>query len=427
MIAGPIFDIAYLLAAALTAPFWLRKRRAGWGERFGRITPAPPPTPPNKRRLLLHAVSVGEANMLRPLVDAILAGHADSIDLVIAATTDTGIARARALYADRCAVVRYPLDASWAVRRFLRAIRPDAVALAELELWPNFIAACARRDIPVCVINGRLSARSFKGYRLARPILRSTFNTLAFAAAQDDDYAQRFVHMGVDPLRCIIAGNMKWDAAPKLPDPKLDAAAEQLAEHMGIDRTRPLIVAGSTAPGEHELILRALWAVDPSAQLLCAPRKPEWFDDAARVLPACIRRSAPPTPPTPNAGLFLLDTIGELRAAYHLAHIVIVGRSFGTLHGSDPMEPAALAKPIIIGPRTTDFEQAVRALGEADAILQTIDEQLPDALRSLLTKPDRRDTLARNAKACVDAHRGATQRHLDLLLGMLRTPARPQR
>lgn len=429
MLLGPLLNAAYLLAAAVAAPWWMRKARSGWGERFGKITPIPK-TPTSPPRLLIHAVSVGEVNLIRPLIDALLE-HPQAVQPIVSATTDTGIERARKLYSDRCPVVRYPLDATWAVRRFLDAVQPDAVALTELELWPNFATACAKRGIPLAVINGRLSARSFKRYRLARFFLRRYFASLAFVAAQNDDYAQRFIAMGVDPLRCVVTDSMKWDAAPHTPDPALDAAAEALAQNMGIDRTRRLVVAGSTAPGEHELILRALWAVAPSAQLLCAPRKPEWFDDAARALPGCVRRSLtrdaahnnPASQPAPNAGLFLLDTIGELRAAYQLADLIVVGRSFGNLHGSDPMEPAALRKPIIIGPRIGDFQDPVAALLADDAIVQTTDEELPAAFKALLNDPDCCAALAANAARCVENRRGSTARHLDLLLALLRKPS----
>jgi 3-deoxy-D-manno-octulosonic-acid transferase len=435
MSIGPLLNAAYAIAAVATAPWWMRKARDGWAERFGRIDPLPPPAAPatespalarsqqRPKRLLVHAVSVGEVNLIRPLIDALLAAP-DRVQPVISATTDTGLARARALYGDRCPVVRYPLDATWAVRRFMDAVSPDAVALTELELWPNFATACARRNVPLMVINGRLSARSFKRYKLARPVLRRYFAQLAVVAAQDAAYAQRFVAMGVASDRCEVAGTMKWDAAPTLPDPALDTAAARLAEAMGIDRRRPLIVAGSTAPGEHELLLQALRhaqrATGTLAQLLCAPRRPEWFDDAASALPGCVRRSAPAAPrPDEPRDLFLLDSIGELRAAYHLADLVVVGRSLIALHGSDPMEPAALGKPVVIGPRTADFEQAVSALRDCDAIVQTTAETLPADLAALMADPARRDTLARNAARCVQRHRGATQRHLDLLWRVL--------
>ncbi|MFM9959259.1 MAG: 3-deoxy-D-manno-octulosonic acid transferase [Phycisphaerales bacterium] len=419
-------DAIYGVVAVATAPWWMRKARGGWRERFGHVESLPQ-TPTGKKRLLLHTVSVGETNLVRPLVEMLTSPpHAATIDLVISATTDTGLARARELYATKAHVTRYPLDASWSVRRFLDAVRPDAVALTELELWPNFATQCDHRGIPMSVINGRLSERSFKRYRWIRWYLGGAFAQLRFAAAQDEAYCARFVAMGVPHDRCTVAGTMKWDAAhvgDTVP------GADQLAAEMGIDRTRPLIVAGSTAPDEHELLHRAC---PDGVQLLCAPRRPEWFDAAAGALstpnagspaapPAasCVRRSRPGIG-DPARRRFVLDTIGELRMAYALADVVVVGRSFGTLYGSDPMEPAALGKPVVIGPSVADFAATVGAMKRDGAIIQTTRDALAAELASLCVDAPRRAELAERARACVLAHQGATRRHLDLLLKMLR-------
>ncbi|MFO0875622.1 MAG: glycosyltransferase N-terminal domain-containing protein, partial [Phycisphaerales bacterium] len=286
-------DFAYLGAAAVTSPIWIArmaargKLRTDWRARLGYVADSPAARAPDeaRRRLLIHAVSVGEVNAIRALVDRLAAGP-DPLDVVIATTTDTGTARARELFGGRYRLVRYPFDFSAAVDRLLDAVRPDAVALVELEVWPNFVASCDRRGIPVAVINGRLSARSFRRYRLARPFLSPTFARLAAVAAQDEAYAVRFRAMGVPAERVAVCGTMKWDTA-QVVDDEGDASAK-LAIDLGIDRSRPLVVAGSTAPGEHELLVAA---VPPGIQLLCAPRKPEWFDDAARVLDGCVRRS----------------------------------------------------------------------------------------------------------------------------------------
>jgi 3-deoxy-D-manno-octulosonic-acid transferase len=395
---GILLDLIYVLAAAISAPLWMRKSRSGWGERFGRAGQLPAKSAP---RVLIHAVSVGEVNLISPLVDKLLVrGN----EVVVSVTTDTGTARAHALYDGRCPIVRYPLDATFMVRRFLNATNPDAVVLTELEVWPNFVSACAKRGISVGVVNGRLSTRSFKNYRKARFALRKTFARLAFVCAQDNTYAQRFVEMGVPAAAVQTTGTMKWDSAQSGTDHQ---AAEALRSQMGIDPDRPLVVAGSTAPEEHALLDAA---VGEQAQLLCAPRRPEWFDDAAVSLAAsdpCVRRSDPESV-NPNATRFLLDTIGELRAAYALADVVVVGRSFGSLYGSDPMEPAALAKPVVIGPAVSDFQATVDAMCEDDAIVQTAPQSLPETLRELLKDPARRRQLADNALACVERHRGAS-------------------
>jgi len=410
MRAVKLLDVVYLGAALVTAPRWARKARGGWPERWGATPPLPEPA--GLPRVLLHAVSVGEVGALRTLVP-LLEGKAD---VVVSAMTDTGLARARALFSDRAHVVRFPLDASWAQKRFLDAVRPDGVAMVELEMWPNFIAECGRRDIPVCVINGRLSERSFRGYRKLRWWMRRTFESLAFAAVQDEDYAARFRALGVPEERCVATGSMKWDAARMSVD---EGAANQLAESLGIDRGRPLIVAGSTGPGEEELLHAACPA---EAQLLCAPRKPERFEEAADALPGCVRRSRPEQTRSTGSGSsdrFLLDTIGELALAYSLADVVVIGRSFNDQYGSDPIEAIALGKAAVIGPAVADFARIVEAFERAGGIERADRSDLGDVLRRLLNDPERREQLASRGLACIRERQGASARHAERILAMV--------
>ena len=420
-----LLDLLYIPLAVVTAPIWARKGRSGWGERFGRVG-ALPAKAVGRRRIMLHAVSVGEVAALRHLVP-LLTAHAE---VVISVTTDTGLARARELFGalgDACHVVRYPLDFSWSVARFLRAVEPDAVALVELEVWPNFIRACEARRVPVCVINGRLSARSFRGYRKARRFLAPTFGRLAFAAVQDEAYAGRFEFMGVDPLRCFLTGSMKWDSARIEPASEVKGS-DALARELGIDSARPLIVAGSTGPGEEAMLRAAVESLTPGVQLLCAPRKPERFEEAAAAMEPCVRR----TQVKREAGLgaagalasgrghdrFLLDTIGELRQAYALADVVVVGRSFGDQFGSDPIEPVALGRATVIGPATSDFTSVVTTLRDAGALRQVTREGLAAALAELLGSPALRDEMAMKGAAAIRGEQGASQRHAELLLNL---------
>jgi 3-deoxy-D-manno-octulosonic-acid transferase len=406
-----VVDLLYAAFALVTAPIWLwrmirtGKIRTDWTGRFGA---APRQTAVDRPTVLLHAVSVGEINAIRLLVDR-LARHAAKPRIVIATTTNTGAERARRLFADAHVVVRYPLDFSFAVDRFLGRIRPDVVALVELEVWPNFTSMCARRSIPICVINGRLTARSARGYAMLGPMIRPAFQRVACAAVQTEEYARRFQTLGARDVR--ITGSMKWDTA-QIED-TVDGA-DRLAEEMGINRDRPLIVAGSTAPGEHELLMQA---APPEAQLLCAPRKPEWFDQAADVLVGCARRSRGDR--NSSTGRFLLDTIGELRQAYALADLVVVGRSFGQLHGSDMIEPVALGKAVVVGPAVTDFQHIADALISGDGLVQTDRQHVREVLRALLDDAPRRSELAANGRAIIRNHQGATDRHVRLIMSLL--------
>lgn len=407
-------DIGYAAAGVMTAPIWMRKQRGDWASRLARGLVALPSR--GMPRVMLHAVSVGEVAALRTLVPLLT----PTLDVVVTATTDTGLARARDLYGSVATVARYPLDFSRCVARFLDAVRPDLVALTELELWPNFLAACRRRGIPVCVINGRLSERSFRNYLRLRPVLRGMFAGLEAAAVQDNDYAARFIAMGTPRSRVSVCGSMKWDNAVVR---EAAPAFTAIADNLGIDPARPVIVAGSTGPGEEALLYQAWRSLDPSlgVQLVCAPRKPERFNEAAAALPGCVRRSLTRSsgPPQEPGGLFLLDSIGELSSMYGAASVVVVGRSFGDLHGSDPTEPIGLGKPTIIGPAVADFAAQVRALEAAGGLVRATRETLAGALASLLTDTDRAARVAAAGRACILAHQGASAAHAGLLAGVL--------
>jgi 3-deoxy-D-manno-octulosonic-acid transferase len=405
-------DLLYLPIAVLSAPFWARKKRGGWSQRFGKIEPMLSKEwggqSVNKAKpvILLHAVSVGEVNALRALIPLLT----DQAAVIISTTTDTGLKRAQSLFSDTCEVVRYPLDCTWMVNRFLDTIDPDVVGLVELEVWPNFVKACSKRSIPIGIINGRLSARSFKGYKKVRLLFRSTFARLSFACMQDDAYAKRITAMGA--ADASVTGTMKWDAVDvfgPIPDPSVTAIT--LAGDLGIDLTRPIVVAGSTGPDE-EVLLNIACPIH--AQLICAPRKPERFDEAAAAMPGCTRRSAG----TPRANnRFLLDTIGELSTLYELADLVVIGRSFYELHGSDPLEPAALGKPVLIGPEHSDFSSQVEALLDADGIEVVHRAGLSDRIDILLADADRQFELGDNARQCVARHQGASKAHAEVLFG----------
>ncbi len=422
-------DAIYAGLAVVTVPWWARKTRGDWPQRFGKI--APVPDRPNgdgraRRRLLIHAVSVGEVSALRELIPRLV----PEAHVILSVGTDTGIARARELFGAVCDIARYPLDFSWSVRRFLDATRPDAVALVELELWPNFVRECGRRGIPACVINGRLSPNSFRGYRRVRRWLRPTFAALEFAGVQDADCAARFEAMGVEPGRCLLTGSMKWDTA-RIEDPGAVPGAPDLARDMGIDRSRPLIVAGSTAPGEEALLHAACPA---GVQLLCAPRKPEWFDDAAAAMPGCVRRSGKAAKQQSKAAngvagattdRFLLDTIGELRKAYALADVVVIGRTFVDLHGSDPIEPIGLGSATVVGPSVTNFASIIDTFEPSGGLVRATRETLAAVLRDLLADPSRRARIAEQGRACIRQQQGASARHAELLLSMLEQRAIP--
>ena len=438
-----IYDIAYLLGGLASAPFWLahpgarRKVFKALRERVGNC----PPRMGNGPALMIHAVSVGELNAARAMVRA-LAEERPDLRLIISASTDTGFARGRELYGtdDRVTLIRYPLDFTNAVNRVLDAARPDLVVLMELEVWPNFVRQCQRRGIPVVLVNGRLTARSFRRYRLAGPLVRRTFQRLAFVGAQEDSYAQRFIALGVPPERVQVTGTMKWDTAQV--SGAVEGAAD-LAASVGLrPGQEPTWVCGSTGPGEEKLLLdsyRKLLATFPDLRLVLVPRKPERFEEVAILTresgAELVRRSSTQRPDfklqIANCKLqippiVLGDTMGELRKFYELADVVFVGRTLVDLgprqHGSDMIEPAALAKPVIVGPYTGNFAEVMNRFRASDAVREvaTIGE-LRVQVSNLLADRHDASALGQRAQGVVRRCQGATALHVAVILKELQS------
>lgn len=375
-------------------------------------------------RILVHGVSVGETHALHPLVEA-LAASPTAPDVVVSASTATGHERARAIYAPGRDVVRFPLDFTWMANRFLDRVRPALVVLGELELWPSFLAACARRHIPVCVVNGRLSERSFQGYRRWRALVRPMFRQLDLVVAQTETYRDRFTAMGVPAHRAVVGGSLKWDAARAEPDPALASA---LAAALGIDRSRPVIVAGSTGPGEEEVLLAGL---PDGWQLVLAPRSPDRWNEVARLVPGMPRRSNAANAvagkhPGPSRRdkpqVFLLDTIGELPAAYLLADAVFIGRSVTAQGGSNPLEPAALGKPVVTGPHYTNFADIVGALEKEGGIVVSADPMA--VVRGWHADPESVVPVVKGARRAMAQHRGMAGSTAERILALHLTRGR---
>jgi 3-deoxy-D-manno-octulosonic-acid transferase len=427
------YDIAYALGFGLSAPYWLirpsarRKVSTALSQKMGRVA----------RRddascaIMIHAVSLGEINATRALVDSLRAARPE-LRFIVSVTTDTGFARGQELYgsAPGVTLVRYPLDFSSAVDRFLDALHPAIVVLLELEVWPNFIHRCLARKIPVLLINGRVTPGSFRRYRLARPLFGGMFSHLDRVCVQDEVYAKRFAELGVPPDRLQITGTMKFDTAQigQTVDGQ-DELAQSLRLSPGRQR---LWVCGSTGPGEEEIILpiyRELRERFGDLRLAIIPRKPERFEEVAQIIHSggfgLIRRSSP-TFDVITPSVILGDTMGELRKFYALADLVFVGRSLVDLgskqHGSDMIEPAALGKPVIVGPFTANFADAMDRFIAARAIEVAPDAAgLEDAATRLLDQPDQAARMGAAAQKVVMNSRGATARHVRIILDRLQS------
>lgn len=425
------YDTAYALGLLLAAPWlMLRRLRRGPGslaltERLGRT----PSRPVATACVWIHGVSLGEINATRTIVTE-LRRRAPHVVVVISSTTRTGLDRARELYPGNV-VFRFPLDFSFAVRRVLNTLRPSLIVLMELEVWPNLLEIASRRNIPVIIANGRAtdekSVRRFQ-WPVLRMVAQRMFRQLSWVGAQDEQYAERFRVLGAPPEKIEVTGSVKYDAADV--SDRIEGQ-DALRDAMGMDPDAPLWVCGSTGPGEESLILDAyqtLLIEFPQLQLAIIPRRPERFDEVARLIVergfACLRRSTG-APLVPAAGgeprpVFLGDTMGELRKFYALAAVVFVGRTLTPLGGSDLMEAAGLAKALIAGPHTENFAEATELLCAAGGVRIVRDgTELAEAVAGLLRDPNQRAHMGQAARETILQHRGATERTVQRILRFL--------
>jgi 3-deoxy-D-manno-octulosonic-acid transferase len=402
---------------------------AGLRERLGGV----PEFDRNGRAVLwLHCVSVGETQAARPLVRA-LAERFPSHALVVSTTTLTGQTLAREVFRDDAAAVFYfPFDWAWSVRRSLRRIRPSLVLVLETELWPRFLRECRRTGVPVALVNGRISEKSFRGYRKLGRFIKSVTGALTLAIMQTEADAERIRALGLAPERARISGNIKFDA-----DTEAGAINDELRERFAFDDERPLIVAASTHAPEEAITLDAFRqtraAFDDGSQsprLLIAPRHPERFNEVAALLEASgfswARRSSLPQAGDRACDVLLLDSIGELRGVYSLAALVFVGGSIAPTGGHNVLEPAAASRCIITGAHTFNFSSIMRDFLEQEALVQLpplSDAQAPAVLaqtfRELLNDGERRRRTGERARNALALSRGATDKTIALLTPLM--------
>ena len=416
------YSLLLSLGLLLFSPYFLfqalahRKYIEGLRERLGFL-----PTIEKRPVVWLHCVSVGETQAARPLVERLrqeLPQHA----LVVSTVTLTGQKLARDLFRNQAERVFYfPFDWRWSVRRALDAVRPATVLVMETELWPNFLRECKAREIPVALVNGRISRKSFGRYIRIRFFLKRVLACLSVAVMQSERDAGRIRELGMREDRVFIAGNLKFESGYR--DQKTD-----LKERFELRDDVPLVLAASTHAPEEKIVLESFKRLreEVSVRLMLAPRHPERFNEVAELIQASglswARRTTAPSAGDATAAVILLDTIGELPALYPLATAVFVGGSIVDRGGHNVLEPAAHGVAVITGAHTHNFHAIVDLLNEAEAIVQLpavegedAVEKLTESLRRVLRDAGWRDELGRRAKALIIENQGAAERTMKLI------------
>ena len=434
---GILLDVLYVLFLTAASPILLwrmarqGKYREGFAEKFRGLSPI---TPEGDAPVVwFHAVSVGEVNLLKPIVPILRAEH-PKWRIVISSTSMTGRRLAEKLFSD-LTVFYCPLDFTWSVNRALERIRPDLLVLAELELWPNLIREAARRGAKAAIINGRISDKSYREYRLIRFFLRPLLRKLSLIASSDETAADYFLRLGADPARLSVTGSIKFDGAQTdRGNPKTLALARLAGIRLDASENAPadvVFLAGSTQPPEEETALAAFraWSEKfPSLKLILVPRHPERFEAVAGLLESSglpwLRRSRLDEPAAPDkARILLVDTIGELGAWWGCAQIAFVGGSLGKRGGQNMLEPAAYGAAVCFGPNTKNFREISQRILAADAARVVHDaEELSAFLGKCLTDPAWRAGLGERAQRLVVEQRGACRKTADLLARLVGEP-----
>lgn len=404
-----------LLMPLMLLRLWWRGRvspayRQRTAERFGLVSRRPAPG-----GIWIHSVSVGETLAAVPLIRRLQQQYPDK-PLLVTTTTPTGSALVRQQFGDSVWHQYLPWDLPWLLGRFLRVIEPSVLVVMETELWPNLVAACNERQIPVMLANARLSARSARGYQRLAALTLPMLQGLASVACQNAVDGQRFIELGLPPERLHITGSIKFDVSVPA---DIEISAALLRQQWGPQR--PVLALASSHAGEDELLLDLMPTLRqqfPDLLLLLIPRHPERFDavaDAihARGLYGWRRTRILDGAAAPD--VYLADTMGEMLLLLAAADLVVMGGSLFNIGGHNPIEPAALGKPVVMGPGGFNFAEIISGLEAAGALRLTSAEQLGNELCYLLGNSQTRQQMAAAGLEVVATNRGAVDRMLALL------------
>ncbi len=401
------YNLLFTIFFVASSPyyFWRMSRRGNWQagfqQRFGKFSSKLKSALTNRHTLWIHAVSVGEVNIATQLIRAIEA-RLPNLKIVVSTTTSTGMGELRKRLPSHIEKIYYPIDRRVYVSRALRIINPEAVVLVEAEIWPNFLWTARSRRIPTFLVG---------------------------VGVQNEHDKQRLLKLGARPEAVHVVGNLKFDGAIIAEKPTLDVPT--LLKKLAVQPNAPIIVAGSTHAGEEAIlsrVFRKLQKDHPNLFLIIVPRHFERGKEAGGDVKAAGVRfvyrteiSADTSFRPGEVDCLLVNTTGELRDFYRVATVIFVGKSLSGEGGQNPIEPAALAKPVVFGPNMQNFASITEAFLRKDAAIQVRDESaLEESLRKLLSDPSKRERLGQNALRVVQENKGSIDRTVDMIVQHLK-------
>jgi 3-deoxy-D-manno-octulosonic-acid transferase len=410
----PLYTVLYGAAHVFLLPFEYKKRpkdvRGRWlAEKLGDFKLRQSAGP----AIWLHAVSVGETVASVPFLRALKQKRPD-LQVIVSTITDTGQAVARQRLGDIARIIYLPLDVPSALNRAIRSLRPNIFVVMETEIWPNLFRCMKRAGVPVAMLNGRISEKSFKGYLKIRPIVKKVLEDVDVFLMQDNAYASRIISLGAEEEKVINTGSLKYDIQVKREE-------MDWLKYLG----SPVVVVGSTHQGEDVHIVRMFMGLReefPRLTMVLAPRHPERFDDVEALIRAegapCVRRSRLSEAQRGEGAVILLDTVGELSTVYRAADVAVMGGSFVRHGGQNPLEPAAWGKPVVCGPHMWNFP-FIEEFYREGAAAKADESSLEESVRELLLSPEKAVEIGRRAKDLIDRNRGAVERAVYRVLELL--------
>ncbi len=412
-----ILNFFYLSYIVLSLPYYLFKfltsktARLGLTQRFGGV----PQRTSAKPAIWLHCASVGEFLAIQDLITAIekdLPNH----EIIVSTLTPTAYQLARARIT-RHQIVFWPIDLSWITRKVLKRLRPDLIVLIEQEIWPNFIDQAQRLQIPIILINGRITERSLRRYRSVNWLIKPTLQKIKMLGVQTEEYAQRYRSLGVAAEKITVTGNLKYDIKTE------ETAPEEYSKLFRIKSDDIVMVGGSTHHPEEEVLVDSylnLRADIKNLKLILAPRHPERTTEVEKYIQSknisSVKRSQLSATDELAPDVIIIDTLGELNKLYPLATIVFIGGSLIPRGGQNVLEPAAAGRPVLFGPYMYNFQEAADLLVESGAgwMVQNAAE-LESQLRSLLANRSALNEAGQAGQKAIRRHRGATDRNFEVI------------